>query len=188
MAKHYGNDRKITPRQKAMNEARDEYRTFLRNDYISEEQSFFNEKNGCFTLVFKGHNPHKEEIEAAEIFNKEGYDIQLRPEGDYPYSISLRLSKKRHKTYVDGLILDQYAFEQSSPISQKDAVYKGLKHTREKGAEVCVIFDKYINIHKENVVEGIVHFKRVYNDRKEKFVKTLLIVDFKNQNIHEWGI
>lgn len=186
-SKHEGNDRVITPRQKEMNFAIAEFMAYTSNENVDAEKSFVNTETGCYTIVFKNHNPHPEEIEAAHILNENGYDVQLRPEGEYPFAVSKRI-KKGNKNYVDGIVQGEYDYEQHTPESEKNAVYKGLRHARDKGAKLPVIYDKKINIHKADVESGLVMFHSAYGNRAKEYFDTFLVIDHKRRKVYEWGI
>ena len=127
----------------------------------------FMEDGGGFVAIEKSKSKHKpEEIEAANLLAKKGYEVILKDESG-------------SKSTVDGKLF-ALSFEQRTPVKDgSNTIRNALFHGRDKGADIAVIYSKNHVFSKKSVDEGL----KLFEDASlYRFKKIIVIAD--NGHIH----
>lgn len=137
---------------------------------VKPDLSYFNDKNGGFVVWMDGHQHEEEgkeneEYILAKAIADEGYWVYLLPEKNKDGAVTLRLTKKGDKTFVDGKVesLTGIAYyEQWSPTTanKKYGILGGLEHASDKGCELLAIYDPTNILDKELVRKGMREYEK----------------------------
>ena len=126
------------------------------------------EKGGGYVAIEKSRAKHKiEEIEAANILANKGYKVILKSEEG-----SLRTP--------DGYLF-KASFEQITPQQKTDeSVKRNIRHAKEKGAEVSVIYDRNEIYHKADIERGI----KMFEESTAYRLKEIIVIS-KDGRVHK---
>lgn len=154
------------------------------------QTAYFDKRSGGFYVCQKGHQYQKEEIEAARYLALNGYQVVMQPEGEGSRGVSLRLSKKGYKTFPEGRIGSLW-YEQYTPMrGGADYVKQGLMHAHDKGASICVIYDRKLQISKVDVLRGIGKYNGQYVKQPKSVKKVFIITKLpisRRWGVYEWN-
>ncbi|MBD5360716.1 MAG: hypothetical protein HDR87_08430 [Bacteroides sp.] len=187
MAKTYGGIRHVgvvNQSEYAINKAIFELELASGNYNI--EKSYLS-PSGAYVLLEKGHQYHEDEMEAAIAMADSGIIVRLEKEGDP--SRATRIDEDGNFKFSEGtLSIERLTYEQSTRTSitttAERSVKKALEHAKDKGSEICVIYDKGGVFHRNDIHAGIQLYESFKNNDSKRF-KSILVID-KNHNVHEW--
>ena len=127
----------------------------------------FSEEGGGYVAIQKSKTKHKpEEIEAAHLLAKKGYEVVLKDEAG-------------SKSTIEGYLFS-ISYEQRTPIHDgANTIRNALFHARDKKADIAVIYSKDHTFTRKSVDEGLKLFEGASVHR---FKEIIVIAD--NGNIH----
>ena len=124
MSKASGSTKLLTPKQRQIDKARNEYNQIVSSSLVDASLSYFSEQTGAHAIFMKGHNhtdkiaDAEAELEVARAIADNGINITLTPEGDKytMYATNVKINKDGTKKYKfsEG-IMATYTFEQKTP-------------------------------------------------------------------------
>lgn len=147
MSKASGNTRLLTPKQRQIDKARNEYNQIVSSSLVDASLSFFSEQTGAHAIFMKGHNhtdkiaDAEAELEVARAIADNGINVTLTPEGDKytMYATNVKINKDGSKKYkfAEGLMVT-YTYEQKTPTeinsSAESSVRLAINHANDKHA------------------------------------------------------
>lgn len=150
----------------------------IKSSYLSD--------TGAYVLFEKGHEYHTEEIEAAKAMADHGIIVRLEKEGDP--SRATAIDPKGNFKFSEGtLSVEELSYEQSTRTSltttAERSVKKALEHSRKKGSDVAVIYDKGGVFHRSDIQAGIKSYEN-FKTNTHRF-KAILVID-QYHNVYEW--
>ena len=165
MAKQSGGTRTLKTGSRNYNKRRQKVAEMLSSGLYSSVT--FSEEGGGYVAIQKSKRKHKtEEIEAAHLLARKGYEVVLKDEAGT-------------KSTVDGYLF-ALSYEQRTPTKDgANTIRNALFHARDKNADVAVIYSKGHVFSKESVDSGMMLFEdaSVY-----RFNEVIVIAD--NGHIH----
>lgn len=181
MAKTSGGVRIVGTYTKTEAENRAEYFAKLQTQMYVNEHSSISAKSGAYVLFMKGHNYNAEEIEAAKALSNAGINVILTPEGaQYKVYATNKAKLKFSEGYAN-----IYSFEQRTPKdikTKESSIKQALRHTNDKHSQICVIYDKYNQFHRNDIDSGMNAYQEKTKDWEK--IKAVLVVDSK-LNVYE---
>ena len=165
MCKQSGGTRILKNGSKKYNKRKKKTREMIASGKYSSV--LFMEDGGGFVAIEKSKSKHKpEEIEAANLLAKKGYEVILKDESG-------------SKSTVDGELFS-LSYEQRTPIKDgANTIRNALFHGRDKDADIAVIYSKNHVFSKKSVDEGLKLFE---DASRYRFKKIIVIAD--NGHIH----
>lgn len=181
MAKTSGGVRIVGKYDNSESANKAEYFAKLRTGMYEEQHCSISKKSGAYVLFMKGHNYSKDEIDVAKALADEGINVILTPEGaQYKVYATNKKKLKFSEGYANLL-----SYEQKTPHdiqSAESSVKQALRHTNDKHAEICVIYDKYNLFHRDDIDSGMSAYQTQTSDWEK--IKAVLVVDSKF-NVYE---
>ncbi len=158
---------------------RAEFYARLNTKMYEEGYSSISEKTGAYVLYMKGHNYHRDEVEAAKALADDGINVILTPEGA-EYNVYATTYRKNQPKFSEGYV-NFYSYEQRTPTSDStiSSIKKALRHTNDKHADVCVIYDKYGSFKREDIEYGMKSYQQ--HSSQWKHIKAVLVINSKRK-------
>ena len=165
MAKQSGGTRMLTAGTKNYNNRKSKVEEMKASGLYSSVT--FMEDGGGYVAIQKSKKKHKQdEIDAANLLAKKGYEVILKDESG-------------EDSTVEGYLFS-LSYEQRTPIHDgANTIRNALFHGRDKKADIAVIYSKNHVFTRESVDEGL----KLFEDASvHRFKKIIIIAD--NGNIH----
>lgn len=172
MVKLSGGSRTLTQGSKQYNSRQQEFNNLIASgDYSA---GYFSQKGGGYYVVENSTAMHKpEELEAARFMADKGYRVTLIDESNEGKPSKIKTP--------DGKIFSA-SFEQRTPDGKENTptnIANALRHSRDKRADIAVIFQKYGQHSRSAVEEGI----KAYEEKAKHRFKQIFIIT-KDGRIH----
>ena len=194
MSKASGSTKLLTPKQRQIDKARNEYNQIVSSSLVDASLSYFSEQTGAHAIFMKGHNhtdksaDAEAELEVARAIADNGINITLTPEGDKytMYATNVKINKDGTKKYKfsEG-IMATYTFEQKTPTeittSAANSVRLAINHANDKHAQIALIYDKHSLFHKEDIEAGMKLYQSKHKVWKTKGVKAVVVINSKKK-------
>ena len=194
MSKASGSTKLLTPKQRQIDKARNEYNQIVSSSLVDAFLSYFSEQTGAHAIFMKGHNhtdkiaDAEAELEVARAIADNGINITLTPEGDKytMYATNVKINKDGTKKYKfsEG-IMATYTFEQKTPTeittSAANSVRLAINHANDKHAQIALIYDKHSLFHKEDIEAGMKLYQSKHKVWKTKGVKAVVVINSKKK-------
>lgn len=194
MSKASGSTKLLTPKQRQIDKARNEYNQIVSSSLVDASLSYFSEQTGAHAIFMKGHNhtdkiaDAEAELEVARAITDNGINITLTPEGDKytMYATNIKINKDGTKKYKfsEG-IMATYTFEQKTPTeittSAANSVRLAINHANDKHAQIALIYDKHSLFHKEDIEAGMKLYQSKHKVWKTKGVKAVVVINSKKK-------
>ena len=194
MSKASGSTKLLTPKQRQIDKARNEYNQIVSSSLVDASLSYFSEQTGAHAIFMKGHNhtdkiaDAEAELEVARAITDNGINITLTPEGDKytMYATNVKINKDGTKKYKfsEG-IMATYTFEQKTPTeittSAANSVRLAINHANDKHAQIALIYDKHSLFHKEDIKAGMKLYQSKHKVWKTKGVKAVVVINSKKK-------
>ena len=194
MSKASGSTKLLTPKQRQIDKARNEYNQIVSSSLVDAFLSYFSEQTGAHAIFMKGHNhtdkiaDAEAELEVARAIADNGINITLTPEGDKytMYATNVKINKDGTKKYKfsEG-IMATYTFEQKTPTeittSAAKSVRLAINHANDKHAQIALIYDKHSLFHKEDIEAGMKLYQSKHKVWKTKGVKAVVVINSKKK-------
>lgn len=173
------------------------YEAEISKNSVIKELSYLNTQNGGHVIWEKGHQ-HEDEGQGNNefLFAKGladlGYWVHLLPERDADGAITLRLSLKGNKTFVDGKVKSLTGvalYEQWTPVKANDkyGILKGLQHASDKGCGILAIYDPTNILNREHVRTGMKLYDEGLKSQNKNYIKLKGVVTYNARGeFHSW--
>lgn len=128
---------------------------------------YFSQKGGGYYVVEESTAKHKpEELEAARFMADKGYVVTMIDESNKDRGIKVKTP--------DGRVFEA-SFEQRTPDgihNTAENIRSALRHGRDKGCDMVVIYQKYGKHSRQSVEQGI----RMYEERSSHRFKQIMVI------------
>ena len=192
MSKASGNTRLLTPKQRQIDKARNEYNQIVSSSLVDASLSYFSEQTGAHAIFMKGHNhtdkiaDAEAELEVARAIADNGINVTLTPEGGKytMYATNVKINKDGLKKYkfAEGLMAT-YTYEQKTPTeinsSAESSVRLAINHANDKHAQIALIYDKHSLFHTKDIENGMKLYQSRHKAWKTKGVKAVVVISSK---------
>ena len=173
-----------------------EFNAQMRRIGVKPALSYLNNQNGGHVVWETGHQhedkgKNSNEYKLAKALADEGYWVHLLPEKDVPGAVTLRLSLKGDKTYVDGSVkglTGKTLYEQWSPTSanEKYGILTGLEHASDKGCKILALYDPTNILHQKHIETGMKKYAEGLG-KKSGYIKLDGVVSYNARGeFHSW--
>lgn len=182
MAKAYGSSRVVLPSKLGHTAAASEFNSSMSSGGYDAKRSYLPPNGSGYLLYQNGHKYHIEEVEVGKALADKGYKVVLRPEGIEAYATAY--TKDGTPKYAEGTISSILYDQKTVGLDMKNAVNNvnnAIKHAREKGANIALIYDRNGLMHRNYISAGMAEYKR-HNSVSD--IKAVLVMD-KNKNLYE---
>lgn len=182
MSKASGSTRYVNPSTQNRSQSVSDFKNALSSGKYNTELSYLPPTGSGSMLYQNGHNYHIEEIEVGRALADKGYKVILTPEGIEAYATAFTKDgrPKYSEGTISGILYDQKTTE-SNVTNFTNNVDHAIKHARDKGAEVALIYDRYGKMHRQDIENGMKKYKKY--DKTDK-IKAVLVMD-KDLNLYE---
>ena len=189
MSKASGSTRMLTPKQRQMDKARNEYNEIISRPSVDASLSYFSEQTGARAIFMIGHNhtstvaDSEAELEVARAIANSGIDVILTPEGSgyemYATAVKHKANGLEVHKYSEGKIAS-YTFEQKTPTeitsSAENSIRLAINHANDKHAQIALIYDKHNLFHRQDIEKGMQLYQSRHKVWKTKGVKAVVVV------------
>lgn len=184
MSKASGSTRSVTPSTKSRQTTISEFNTAMNSGKYEKTLSYLPESGSGSMLYQNGHNYHIEEIEVGRALADKGYRVVLTPEGIVAYATAFKRdgTPKYAEGTISNIIYDQKTAE-SNLTNAVNNVDNAIKHAISKNAQIALIYDRYGKMHRVDIENSMVKYKR-FQPEEAKKIKSVLVVD-KKLNLYE---
>ena len=195
--KEYGTTRHLGKPNYDARKARSVFDEEMQKLTTKQELSYINEKKGGFVVWMDGHKHGNEgkdnnEYKFAVALADRGYWVYLLPEDGREGSVTLRLSKKGDKTFVDAEskgLTGNVHYEQWSPTSthKKNGILSGLQHASDKGCKILAIYDPTNVLNRKLVKLGMEKYAEDLGKPNINYIKLDGVVTYNaSSKFHSW--
>ena len=181
-----GTIRQVSPSTKKYAQRKGEYSASISTGDYDFDKSYFSVIGGGYLLYHKERDYDKYEYEAAKYLAESGYKVELTPEKGEMYVTAKYNGKEK---YSDGIVFG-VTYEQKTPKPEGDDfdknVTKAIKHAKDKGSRVALIYDAHNYLHRYNIRKGMDDYMKYHGHSPYNTVRKVIVVNSEGK-VYEWS-